>query len=154
MAGPHKTDDPFFHATAVAFGRRGVLILGPSGAGKSALAVELISRGARLVGDDRVMLSGAGGLLTARPRPGFEGRIECRGVGLLTVPWVAEAEIALVVDAGREERDRLPPPREILLFGCSLPLLHRAAGAQFPAAVQLMMTRGTRDEDPQGTPHP
>ena len=144
MAGQDKTHDDFFHATAVAFGGRGVLILGPSGAGKSALAVELISRGAALVGDDRVMLSGEGSILTARPRPGFEGRIECRGVGLLTVPSISHAEIVLVIDAGREERDRLPPPREILLFGCSLPLLHRAAGAQFPAAVVLMMTSGSR----------
>ncbi|MBS8226263.1 serine kinase [Vannielia litorea] len=145
MAGQDKTHDDFFHATAIAFGARGVLILGPSGAGKSSLAVELISRGARLVGDDRLMLSGEGGRLLARPRPGFEGRIECRGVGLLTVPAVAEAEIALVIDAGREERDRLPPPREILLFGCSLPLLHRSPEAQFPAAVLLMMTGGAHD---------
>ncbi|MBY6155270.1 HPr kinase/phosphatase C-terminal domain-containing protein [Vannielia litorea] len=147
MAGPQKTEDPFFHASAVAFGARGVLILGPSGAGKSALAVELVSRGGRLVGDDRLMISGASGVLTARPRPGFEGQIECRGVGLLNVPSVSEAEIALVVDAGRVERDRLPPAREIFLFGCSLPLLHRAEGAQFPAAVQLMLTGSQINSD-------
>ncbi|QDC11056.1 serine kinase [Oceanicola sp. D3] len=143
MAETTASHDDFFHATAVAIGDRGAMMIGPSGAGKSALAVELISRGAKLVGDDRLMLSAAGGVLTARPRPGFEGRIECRGVGLLTVPAVPQAKIDLVIDVGREERDRLPPPREILILGCSLPLLHRAAGAQFPAAVLLMMSGGT-----------
>ncbi|MCO6384996.1 HPr kinase/phosphorylase [Oceanicola sp. 502str15] len=151
MAGQHSNKDDFFHGTAVAFGRRGVLIVGASGAGKSALAVELVARGAHLVGDDRVMLASEDGVLTARPRPGFEGMIECRGVGLLTVPSVPKAEIALVIDAGREERDRLPPPREILLFGCTLPLLHRAPGAHFPAAVLLMMTSGPQSDLPR--PH-
>ncbi|MFQ5437976.1 MAG: HPr kinase/phosphorylase, partial [Paracoccaceae bacterium] len=44
------------HAGAVAFDRRAVLILGPSGSGKSSLALELMSRGASLVSDDRTIL--------------------------------------------------------------------------------------------------
>jgi HPr kinase/phosphorylase len=41
------------HATTVAIGGRGVLILGPSGSGKSGLALELMAMGAGLVADDR-----------------------------------------------------------------------------------------------------
>jgi len=147
MAGTSDTHDEFFHGTAVAVSGRGVLILGRSGAGKSALAIELIARGAALVGDDRLRLAREEGALVARPRPGFEGRIECRGVGLLRVTAAPEARIALVVDAGREERERLPPSREIFLLGCTLPLLHRAAGPHFPAAIQLLLTGDARRDD-------
>jgi HPr kinase/phosphorylase len=54
------------HASAVLVGARAVLIRGPSGAGKSRLALDLLAGGAvrlrfaRLVGDDRVHLEGAG----------------------------------------------------------------------------------------------
>src|SRR3546814_6063070 len=41
------------HASCVAAGNGGVLILGQSGQGKSDLALRLIDRGARLVADDR-----------------------------------------------------------------------------------------------------
>ena len=41
------------HASCVAAGNGGVLILGNPGQGKSDLALRLIDRGARLVADDR-----------------------------------------------------------------------------------------------------
>ena len=41
------------HASCVAAGNGGVLILGNSGQGKSDLALRLLDRGARLVADDR-----------------------------------------------------------------------------------------------------
>ncbi|MEO1532556.1 MAG: serine kinase, partial [Pseudomonadota bacterium] len=47
--------DPL-HASAVALGERGLLILGPSGAGKTRLALELVALGAELVADDRVIV--------------------------------------------------------------------------------------------------
>ena len=53
------------HATAVLVGADGVLIRGESGAGKSALALALIERGARLIADDRLMLSACHGRLVA-----------------------------------------------------------------------------------------
>lgn len=139
MPGEPLQSDDFFHASAVAAAGRGLLILGPSGAGKSALALELVARGARLVGDDRLRLSREAEGLIARGRPGFEGQIEARGVGILRVPAEPEARIRLVVDMGREERDRLPPPREIILFGCRLPLLLHAAAPHFPAAILLKL---------------
>jgi serine kinase of HPr protein (carbohydrate metabolism regulator) len=40
------------HATAVALGEAGVLLLGPPGSGKSDLALRLIDRGAILIADD------------------------------------------------------------------------------------------------------
>lgn len=147
MARPDETRDDFFHGTAVALNGRGVLLFGPSGSGKSSLALDLLARGAKLIGDDRVRLDAEGGVLTARPRPGFEGRIECRGVGLLSVPGTDRARIAFAVDMGREVQDRLPTCRDIYLLGCKIPLLHRADGPHFPAAIFLMLSGAARRDD-------
>lgn len=147
MARQDETGDNFFYGTAVALNGRGILLFGPSGSGKSALALDLVARGAKLVGDDRVHLSLEEGALTARPRPGFEGQIECRGVGLLSVPAEASARIDFAIDMGREAHDRLPPSRDIYLLGCKIPLLHRANGPHFPAAIFLMLTGARRSDD-------
>ena len=54
------------HASCVALGNKGVLLLGDSGAGKSDLALRLIDGGAKLVTDDRTDLSVRNGKLFAR----------------------------------------------------------------------------------------
>ena len=84
------------HASCVAIGGRGVLLTGGSGAGKSDLALRLIDRGATLVGDDGVAVAARAGRLHARPGPNIEGKIEVRGLGILTLPW-KEAPLALAV---------------------------------------------------------
>ncbi len=81
-------------ATCVAIGGRGVLIEGPPGAGKSGLALELIDRGAVLVGDDGVRLERRGETLWALPPPNIRGLLEARNLGLLTFP-ATEAPVAL-----------------------------------------------------------
>ena len=54
---PERHDeDVNIHASCVAIGGKGVLLLGDSGAGKSDLALRLIDEGARLVADDRAEL--------------------------------------------------------------------------------------------------
>lgn len=77
-------------ATCVAIGARGVLIEGAPGSGKSALALALIDRGARLVGDDGVMLSVRESRLLAHPHPRTRGLLEIRNLGLVRFE-VAEA---------------------------------------------------------------
>lgn len=84
-------------ATCVAIQGRGVLIEGPSGSGKSSLALALIDRGARLVGDDGVLLSVAAGRLHAHPHPNTRGLLEVRNLGLLPFPAVDEAPVCLVI---------------------------------------------------------
>jgi HPr kinase/phosphorylase len=94
------------HATCVAIGSRGVLLLGPSGAGKSDLALRLIDQGAkesvRLVADDRTVLFVAKGVLHAKAPASIKGLIEIRGVGIVKLPVRASVKIALVVRLGRE----------------------------------------------------
>ena len=71
------------HATAVLVGADGVLIRGESGSGKSALALALIERGARLIADDRLTLSGCHGRIVATAPGATAGLIELRGRGIV-----------------------------------------------------------------------
>src|SRR5436190_12103023 len=98
------------HASCVAIGPHGVLLLGKSGAGKSDLALRLIDAGARLVADDRTILFIARGALHARAPDSIKGLLEIRGLGIVTMPSRPFAKIALVVRLGAEDA-RLPVRR-------------------------------------------
>lgn len=131
------------HASCVSANGQGVLILGRSGAGKSALALELISRGAQLVADDRTVIHQQDDMLVATCPPALQGKIEARGVGILAAETTPSAPLRVAVDLDTTETERLPPMRQISLSGVALPLLHRADGPHFPAAV-LQYLKGGR----------
>ena len=95
------------HASCVAIGSRGVLLLGPSGAGKSDLALRLIDEGAKLVADDRTILFARKGMLHAKAPASIKGLLEIRGLGIVELPVRASVKIALVARLGREDA-RLP----------------------------------------------
>ena len=98
------------HATCIAIGTKGVLLLGSSGAGKSDLALRLIDGGAQLVADDRTILFIDKGALWAKAPATIRGLIEIRGVGIVKMPARARVRIALVVKLGKEGM-RLPVHR-------------------------------------------
>jgi len=111
------------HATAVLVGANGVLIRGESGSGKSLLALALIDRGARLVGDDRLMLSACHGRLLATAPATIAGQIELRGRGVVPVPHERAGVMRLVADiVGEEELDRMPEAHQLstTLLGIAL----------------------------------
>ena len=110
------------HAGCVAIAGRGVLIAGRSGAGKSDLAMRLIDRGASLVADDYVTLRREGDRLMAAPPATIAGKIELRGVGILTLPFLAEAPVALLVDLDLDP-ERLPEPSPRDYHGVAVPAL-------------------------------
>ena len=85
------------HATCVAIQGRAVLIEGPSGAGKSDLALRLIDRGATLVSDDQTLLVREGAVLLASAPATIRGRIEVRGVGIVSMASVDDVPVALIV---------------------------------------------------------
>ncbi|QPF84332.1 HPr kinase/phosphatase C-terminal domain-containing protein [Bradyrhizobium genosp. L] len=142
------------HASAVLVGERAVLIRGPSGSGKSRLAFELILAGrtgalppAILVGDDRVHLDTAGEQLWVRPAQQLAGLIEIRGLGIRRCPFVAEAEVGLVVDLAAEDAERLPPPEAltICINGVSIPRIPISAHFQplLPVVAALTTTESS-----------
>ena len=111
------------HASAVAKDGRGILLLGPSGAGTSTRAQALVGRGAALVADDRVVLTRAGDALVARAPDRLVGLIEARGLGILRLPAVPEAALALAVDLGRPPATRMPHPGTNTHLGVSIELI-------------------------------
>jgi serine kinase of HPr protein (carbohydrate metabolism regulator) len=105
-------------------GSQGVLIRGSSGSGKSMLAAALISRGAKLVADDRVHLSACHGRLVATAPAAIAGILELRGRGLISVPLERSAVIRLLVDiVAGEQLERHPATEELLgtVLGVCLP---------------------------------
>lgn len=145
-AAPSPGESLILHASCVALGGRGLLIMGPSGAGKSALALQLISLGARLVSDDRTeVTAGPQGLMARCPSEAIRGLIEARGVGLLRADPVEEAQVVLIADLAREEDHRLPPRRSMAILGSHLPLVLRVRNDHFPAALLLYLERGRQD---------
>ncbi len=131
------------HATSVAVAGRALLILGPSGAGKSALALEMMALGALLIADDRTELMLRDGHLFAACPPAIRGRIEARGIGILAADPAPPTPVALAVDLGQSEIDRLPPVRHISLLGCEVAVLHKPATGHFPAAL-VQYLKGNR----------
>jgi hypothetical protein len=95
------------HASCIAIGNKGILLLGPSGSGKSDLALRLIDDGARLVSDDRTLLFIAKGALHARAPASIKGLLEVRGLGIIALPVRTNVKIALAVRLGHEGA-RLP----------------------------------------------
>ncbi len=64
----------------------GVLLLGPSGIGKSECALELVSRGHRLVADDVLELARRGDAVIGSAPERVRHYMEIRGLGILYVP--------------------------------------------------------------------
>ncbi len=142
------------HATTVAIAGHGVLIRGKPGSGKSELALRLIDAEgfgagdvplrARLVADDQTLLRVENGRLIASPPANLAGLIEVRGQGLLRLPHVAEADVALVVDLREAtEIERLPEDRLLVceIAGVTVPriALDQTQPAA-PAMIRMILT--------------
>ena len=109
------------HASCVAIGDCAVLIEGEPGSGKSSLALALIDRGARLVGDDGIVLKPRGTRLLACPHPNIRGLIEIRNLGLMTFPVIEDVPIALVLCLDPGAPRFIEAPDAITLAGCEVP---------------------------------
>ena len=120
------------HASCVAREGRGVLLLGPSGSGKSDLLLRLLQRGFDLVADDRVDLADG----VACPPATLAGLLEVRGLGIVRLPHVRSAQVALAVDLRSGER--LPTPAMHAASGRPLVCIDPAA-ASAPERVALAL---------------
>ena len=115
------------HATAVARhtpqGWTGVLIQGPSGVGKSDLALRLIGQGWWLIADDWTHLWASDGALYAAAPATITGKIEVRGLGIVSARPHALARIVLAVQCTHEAIERLPEPGVWPWDGVTIPRL-------------------------------
>lgn len=135
-------DDVVFAGTGIAIDDRAVLIEGPPGSGKSSLALALLDRGGRLVGDDACLLSlGPDGTLFASPPPNIAGLLEIRGIGIVQMETQAIVPVGLILTLGNEsgpDPDRPPErlPQKLptrALLGCAIPVLPFVPGTIAPA---------------------
>ena len=134
------------HGSCASRSGDGVLVIGPSGAGKSDLVLRLLARGFDLVADDRVAIEDG----IACPVPALAGLLEVRGIGIVRLPYVPTARLALVVELGdaaarmpeamRHPELNLPalrldasaasaPERVALALDCALGRVSQIAGA-------------------------
>ncbi len=133
------------HATCVAIDGHGVLILGPSGSGKSDLALRLIDRGAVLVSDDRCIVAAREDATVAVSPPAtIAGKIEVRGIGIMTMDNLDNAPLALVV-ALENDPPRMPDEGDTVeIARCRVPRLRTDAGqASAPIKVALALRIAT-----------
>ena len=146
------------HGTALWLAGRGLVILGPPGAGKSRLALALLERAgaldplhrlpddaclprtpataplertpavSALIGDDRLHLQ-PGTPPHVVPAPGLEGLLEVRGLGIVAVPWVAQAPLHAVLRlCAPDTWPRMPERTTEAWAGADIPCLHLPSG--------------------------
>lgn len=119
------------HGTALAYGEKAVLIRGASGAGKSDLALRCIAMPplahipirAELISDDQVCLTLNDAAIEASAPPSIAGKIEVRGLGIVTLPCRPRARLVLVAD--------LVPQAEVPRFPLD-PVTATYLGKEFP----------------------
>ena len=123
------------HASCIALAGEGVLLRGAPGAGKSDLTLRLIEGGARLVADDQVVLTSSGEALLAAPPSRIAGLLEVRGIGIVSMEFVQQCPVHLVVDLVKPDAvERMPegcgrqPLRSSDRAGCTCPVRGVRAG--------------------------
>lgn len=73
--------------------------------------------------DDRVRLERREDALIASAPPGIAGLIEARGIGILRIPAVPEAPVAIAVDLDRPAAARMPQRVTITHLGVGIELI-------------------------------
>ena len=126
------------HASCAARDATGVLLIGPPGCGKSDLLLRLLDRGFVLVADDRVDIEDG----IASPPASLAGLLEVRGLGIIQLPHLPHARLALAVELGPAGM-RLPVPARHPTLGVpSIVLDPFAASAAQRVAMALDCAQG------------
>jgi len=136
MADPQGQGQDCLHGVLVDVYGIGVLLLGESGSGKSECALDLITRGHRLVADDVVEVARDGqGILMGRGPARIRHHMEIRGLGIINIRDLfgvaairyrkrIELVIQLLTWRPEEEYDRLGVEEfGHPILGVTLPLL-------------------------------
>ncbi len=147
-----KQSQIFLHGTCVSVGGEGLLILGEPGSGKSSLALRLIDEPgygissallrSELVADDQVIVTRDQGRLMASAPAALRGKLEIRGLGIVTLATPPTVALALVVKLQNHSAiERLPDPSTFDILGVALPLVEIVAiTASAPARIRAALT--------------
>jgi HPr kinase/phosphorylase len=142
------------HGTCISVNGEGVLILGGPGAGKSDLALRLIDepgfgisgslKHSELVSDDQVIITRRNGKLVASAPSSIYGKLEIRGLGIVSLDAQTSAPLSLVVKLQDHSTiERLPEHGTFDILGLPLPLVEidattASAPARLRAALQWL----------------
>ncbi len=145
------------HGTSVALGRRAALLRGGSGSGKSDLALRFMAlQGegelkAQLVADDQVWaVVTANGSLIVSPPDTIAGKLEVRGLGIVSVPFLSQARLVLVCDLVKAENmPRMPPEpwERTMIAGVPVPTV-KLDPFELSAALKLKLALLSVPEQP------
>lgn len=124
------------HGSCVSINDWGVLIEGEPGSGKSSLTLRLIDEAGhgtgdalyrgQLVADDQVIVEQRGEAVFAKAPLPLKGLLEIRGLGIVSVPFLSEVRLRLLVKLTPFKLiERLPEPllAPLHFLGCPLPSL-------------------------------
>ena len=110
-------------ATAISYQKHAILIQGPSGTGKTSLALQLIERGAHLIGDDIVEVFIKNKQLYCKSEEKLKGVVEVRGLGLVAGLKVSKpAPVLCVIRLHKKSTERLPKKKTISLLNKKIPV--------------------------------
>ena len=147
-----KQSQIFLHGTCVDLDGKGVLILGEPGSGKSALALRLIDQPgygisgvllrSELVADDQVIVTRDLDRLMASAPAALRGKLEIRGLGIVSLATQPAVPLALVVKLQDHSAiERLPDPDTFDILGMALPLIEiDAKQPSAPARLRAALT--------------
>jgi serine kinase of HPr protein (carbohydrate metabolism regulator) len=114
-----------------------------------------LDNGCTLVADDYVRVAVESGALYASPPPTIAGLFEVRGLGILSVPFVARAPLnAIVMCVEPEKVPRLPKNQIVTIHGISVPRYALApfepsAAAKVRALMRALADGGFRNDSPR-----
>jgi serine kinase of HPr protein (carbohydrate metabolism regulator) len=122
------------HGTCLSVNDEGILLLGEPGAGKSDLALRLIDEPgygisgslvrSKLVADDQVIVTRQEDRLIASAPPAIQGKLEIRGLDIVTLAAQPSVALSLVVKLQSPSRiERLPDHATFDILGLALPLV-------------------------------
>lgn len=134
------------HGSMLAYAGAGCLLLGPSGSGKSRLLSETMALGAKMIADDRVVLSEQSGMPMGAAPPETAGILELRGFGLIRVTdYTPRHVLHLVIELDINATERLPEREKRRYLGHELPFLRVPAVPTTSGAVLLQYIKAMQE---------
>lgn len=110
-----------FHSTSVVIEDCGIMIVGDSGCGKSDLALRLIDSGATLISDDITICKKRINEIFLYSPKETKGLLEVREIGIITVPFIENVKLSLLVELIDKEGIRIPKKTKKILLGVKIP---------------------------------